>query len=144
MVARRAPSGRPARMAIVAVLSLVAPFGARHGAEPAAQAAQDPQQTAPQTPTFRTGIDLVRVDVVATDREGRQVANLTENDFEITDEGRRQPIAAFKLVTSDGGRDSTVPLTTSSDAVEEIESSPDDVRLFAVFMDDYSVTPRWS
>src|SRR6188472_1163780 len=103
--------GRPTQMGFVTLLILVAPIGARHGA-PFAQTSPPSQQVAPQTPTFRTGIDLVRVDVVATDRDGRQVSDLTQNDFEITDEGKRQTIAAFKLVTSDGGRTGEVRLPT--------------------------------
>src|SRR5262245_31312582 len=96
-------SGRRIGIAALVVLVAVAII-----ARPEGRAYEEPQQT----PTFRTGIDLVRVDVVATDRDGRQVSNLTENDFEITDEGKRQTISAFKLVTSDGGRDSTTPLAT--------------------------------
>jgi VWFA-related protein len=84
------------------------------------------------------------VDVVATDRSGKQISDLTADDFEITDEGKRQTVAAFKLVSSDGGSETGELLPTSSDAVEEIDSSPDDVRLFALFLDDFHVSARWS
>lgn len=44
---------------------------------------------------LRSRVDLVRVPVTVTDRDGRVVSGLTATDFEIEDGGRRQPIAAF-------------------------------------------------
>ena len=48
-----------------------------------------------QQPTFRGTTDLVRIFVTATDREGRLVTTLSQDDFEIRDEGKPQPIALF-------------------------------------------------
>ncbi len=148
MRADLASSGAPWLVSGCLALGLaLAPVGAQQD-PPVPASVSSPQQPpdTPQTqaPTFRTGVNLVRVDVVATNREGRQVTDLTAEDFEVSDEGRRQPIAAFKLVSSDGQGDAADSRATSSDAVEAIDSSADDVRLFAVFLDDYSVTPRWS
>ena len=41
-----------------------------------------------QTPTFRTRVDAVMVDVIATDSQGRPVTDLTAPDFEIKENGR--------------------------------------------------------
>jgi VWFA-related protein len=49
----------------------------------------------PQQPTFRTGSDLVRVFVTVLDRDGRLVTSLTQDKFEIRDEGKPQPILQF-------------------------------------------------
>jgi Ca-activated chloride channel family protein len=48
-----------------------------------------------QEPTFRGRSDAVRVFVTVTDRDGRLVTSLTQDQFEIRDEGRPQPIILF-------------------------------------------------
>lgn len=48
-----------------------------------------------QTPTFRAGVTLVKVDVAVTDPSGRMIPDLTRNDFEVFDEQAPQPIAYF-------------------------------------------------
>src|SRR5215203_590359 len=48
-----------------------------------------------QQPTFRGSGDAVRIFVTVTDRDGRLVSNLSQNDFEIRDEGKPQPITLF-------------------------------------------------
>src|ERR1043165_8121534 len=49
----------------------------------------------PQRPTFRGAADNVRVFTTVTDRDGRLVTTLEQNDFEIRDEGKPQPITLF-------------------------------------------------
>jgi len=49
-----------------------------------------------QQPTFRAGIDLVRVAAVVRDHKGRFVQDLTVKDFEILESGTRRPIADFR------------------------------------------------
>jgi VWFA-related protein len=49
----------------------------------------------PQQPVFRGGSDVVRVFVTVIDRDGRLVTNLTQDKFEIRDEGKPQPITQF-------------------------------------------------
>ena len=44
-----------------------------------------------QTPTFRSAIEAVGVDVLVT-RDGRPVANLTPGDFDVVDNGVRQRV----------------------------------------------------
>jgi Ca-activated chloride channel family protein len=48
-----------------------------------------------QQPTFRGTGDAVRVFVTVTDRDGRLVTNLTQDQFEVRDEGKPQPITIF-------------------------------------------------
>lgn len=55
-------------------------------------------------PTFRSSVDLVPVDVVVVDREGRHVRGLTRDAFEIYDNGRRVTISAFDEVTLSAAR----------------------------------------
>ena len=117
--------------------------GQQAAAPPAAvpQAKPQPQQAPPQVPTFRAGVNFVRVDVIVSDRNQQAVTDLTEPDFEVTEDGKPQKIETFKLVTVDG----TVkpgdpePKEIRSEYDEESEAARDDVRLFVIFLDDYHV-----
>jgi VWFA-related protein len=50
-------------------------------------------------PTFRSGIEVVQIDVVVIDERGDHVRGLTAGDFEIFDRGKPQAVAAFEEVT---------------------------------------------
>jgi VWFA-related protein len=65
-------------------------------------ARQAPTERQQAAPTFRSAVQLVEVDVIATDRDGRFVEGLGPGDLEIYENGERQQIAAFYLV--DGRR----------------------------------------
>ena len=56
--------------------------------------AQDREQPSEQT-VFRGGSELVRAYVTVTDRNGRLVTTLRQDDFEVRDEGKAQPITLF-------------------------------------------------
>src|SRR5438128_5703479 len=47
------------------------------------------------TPRFRSGVNLVLVDVVVRDRSGAVVRGLTADDFELVEDGARQQIRTF-------------------------------------------------
>src|SRR6185503_950346 len=77
-----------------------------------------------QQPVFRTGINYVRVDVIVTDNKtGAPIGDLKMTDFDVTEDGKPQQIENFKLINLD----------------EENEAAREDVRLFAMFLDDYHV-----
>ncbi len=46
-------------------------------------------------PAFRTAARLIEVDVVVTDKSGKSVEGLTQADFEVTDNGKRQELRSF-------------------------------------------------
>jgi VWFA-related protein len=108
---------------------------------PAGPPPPPPIENLPQ-PVFRTGINFVRVDVIVTDKAGNPVNDLKPGDFEITEQNRPQKVETFKLISLDGGlMDSTTtpPRQIRTDIDEETEAGRDDVRLFAMFLDDYHV-----
>lgn len=53
---------------------------------------------AQDTPTFRSGVQLIDVDVVVTDKDGNPVKDLTRDDFEIIEHGRPQEVRTFTLI----------------------------------------------
>jgi len=50
---------------------------------------------AQQPTTFRTGVDLVNFGVTVTDKKGSLVGDLTAEDFEVTEDGKRQTLSYF-------------------------------------------------
>jgi VWFA-related protein len=90
-----------------------------------------------QTPTFRAGTNLVQVDVIVADRNDRPLLELTASDFEVFDDGAPVPIAAFRFLHTSSEQEAD-PIRRDAD--EEREAKRDDVRLFAIFLDDYHVT----
>jgi VWFA-related protein len=139
------------RTLLSAAVVLTIVLGTRGHAEPAAQQQQPQQQqqqpTPPtgdqqQPPVFRTGINFVRVDVILSDKSGAPITDLKETDFDVTEDGKPQKIETFKFIKLDGGVGDAVkepPREIRTDYDEEMEAARDDVRLFAIFLDDYHV-----
>jgi Ca-activated chloride channel homolog len=50
---------------------------------------------AQQPTTFHTGIDLVNIGVTVTDKKGSLITDLTADDFEIVEDGRKQAVSYF-------------------------------------------------
>ncbi len=91
---------------------------------------------------FRSGINYVRVDAFVTDDDGDPVFDLTQDDFEVYEDGVRQTVDSFQVVRVDRTPElSGEPLTsvgvTRSD--QELAASRPDVRVFVIFLDDYHV-----
>src|SRR3954471_1317897 len=95
--------------------------------------AQAPAQQTP-LPTFRTGIDIVEVDVTVLDKDRHPVKGLTAADFTILDRGKPQPIVAFSAV------DVPAPVTYSApwmrEAPLDVVSNVENRRLVTIVMDD--------
>jgi VWFA-related protein len=53
---------------------------------------------APQQPTFRVQVEAIEIDASVTDLQGNVVTNLTQDDFEIFEDGKPQTITSFTLV----------------------------------------------
>jgi len=62
-------------------------------------AAVPPLAAQPQ-PAFPSGIELVKVDVVVVDRDGRPVRGLAREDFHVFDDGRERPVVGFEAVVA--------------------------------------------
>lgn len=93
-------------------------------------------QSAPQQlPSFRSGVDIIRLDVSVLDKDRRPVRNLKAEDFVITVDGASQPIVAFEAVV--------LPPRETPTAAWMRDVAPDvktnalgEPRLFVIIMDD--------
>ena len=106
-------------------------------AEPAP--AQAPGQQGEPQPTFRAGINYVAVDVIVSDRKDAPVTDLRKEDFEVFEDGKPQPIEQFRLVKVDSRAKpgDPVPRRIQSRDDEQAEAGREDVRVFAILLDDY-------
>ena len=104
-------------------------------------------QAHPQaTPTFPSGVELVRIDVVVLDKDGKPVIGLTAADFEVTEGGKPHAIASFEPIvvrappaSATTGTEPSAPPRVSSSVVPV----PEETRYFLIFIDDVHVSPFW-
>src|SRR5262245_50362457 len=83
---------------------------------------------------------LIRIDAVASDGRGRIVDNLRAEDFVVLEDGAARPIESIRFVrpaASDATPDA--PILTRDD--ERAAAGQDGVQAFAIFLDEYHVTP---
>jgi VWFA-related protein len=111
---------------------------AGQGAPPAQQA--DQQQLPPTT--IRRGINYVSVDVIVTDKDGKPVMDLTQDDFSVAEDNKPQKVETFQIIKLDAleTMESGPPRPIRDDNDEEREAARPDVRLFVILLDDYHVT----
>jgi VWFA-related protein len=93
---------------------------------------------------FRAGAELVRVDVTATTNGDEPVADLQISDFEVLEDDQPQTVETIKFIRVDGTRQANLdePLQIRSKEHAILEAAREDVRLFAIFLDDYHIDKR--
>jgi VWFA-related protein len=94
--------------------------------------AQEPQDV------VRVSTNLVQVDVVVT-KDGKQVTDLKAADFEILEDGRRQPITNFAFVSVNSSSAKLTPGTAS--ALPQAPPQPTEIRrTLAIVVDDLGMS----
>jgi VWFA-related protein len=108
--------------------------------------AQEPpqQQTTIEQPTFRAKVNVVSVDVSVFDDDGGPITDLTTTDFQVAEDGIRQTVQTAQFIRLDGQRIAAEAesLEIRSPAHAAVEAAKEDVRLFAIYLDDYFVTRK--
>jgi len=104
---------------------------------PAPASTPAPQGGVP--PVFRTGVNLVRVDVIVEDNDGKPVTDLAKEEFEIVEDGRPQTIDLFRHIQIDGTAAVPHSRQVLNRDTEEREAARDDVRVFGILLADYQV-----
>jgi VWFA-related protein len=125
----------------LAAICLIASAHASGPQAPAPPPPQDPQQP---VPIFRAGTAVVRVDVTVTGRGDEPVADLTAADFEVEEDDVPQTVSTAQFLRVDGQRTSDLnePLEIRSFEHAKLEAARDDVRLVAIFLDDYHIDKK--
>ena len=111
----------------------------------AAQSQQAPSQqpAAQQTPTFKAQVEFVEVDALVTDQQGQFVRNLTKDDFQVFEDGKRQTISTFSLVDIPIERYDR-PLFSPRPIDRDVQSNerPFDGRVYVMILDDLHVAAQ--
>ncbi|MCA1649807.1 MAG: VWA domain-containing protein, partial [Acidobacteria bacterium] len=102
--------------------------------------ATDNARSQGQRQTFRSGVDLIEVDVIVTDQRGKPVVGLTRSDFEIFEDGQPVEIASFQAIALEEVHTPPSP-SVSGDSNPLLGSNevPLDGRLFVLLLDDFSI-----
>jgi len=94
-------------------------------------------QQVPAPPVFGIGVDLVRLDVVVLDKDGRPVTGLSREDFVVEEGGHRQTVESFEPVVVRGGRPASLdepPRLTGARL-----RAPSEGRCLLLFVDDIHI-----
>jgi Ca-activated chloride channel family protein len=81
-------------------------------------------ESSQQTPTFRGSVDIVNIGVTVTDRKGGLVNDLTADDFEIYEDGKKQTLRYFAAGLGSGPSD---PATHLGLLIDVSESMGEDI-----------------
>lgn len=107
-----------------------------------------------QQPVFRGRGDAVRVFVTVTDRDGRLVTTLAQDDFEVRDEGKPQPITLFDntprpirlivMLDVSGSMEGNLPLLRAASDQLFARLRPDDVARVGTFGHEIAISPLFT
>ena len=104
---------------------------------------QQPQKPNPQKPDddqpIRITTDLVQMDVVVTDKNGRIVKDLTRADFELFENNKKLPISFFEFVDAGKSRQPGQQLADAAMPSPQGPSIADVRRIFAFVVDDLTI-----
>ena len=104
-----------------------------------AQTPTPPQAPEPQQPpiTFRAEVNYVEVDARVLDAQGKFVANLKPEDFQVFEDGKRQEVKAFSLVNIPVEHD-VRPLFASKPIESDVRTNLQgaDGRIYLIVLDD--------
>ena len=107
-----------------------------------------------QQPIFRSGSDAVRVFVTVTDRSGRLVTTLTQDSFEVRDDGKPEPITQFDntpqpirlmvMLDVSGSMEGNLPLLRAAAAQLFARLRTDDAARVGAFGHDVTISPSFT
>lgn len=115
-----------------AALLITAPIGAQT-TQPAPPSAQSDQTI------FRAGVDVVRLDLRATDASGKPIPDLRPDEVEVIDDGGRQPIVLFQHIVASGRTYSEAAQRTIASEVSTNQGAPRG-QLYVLVFDQLHIT----
>src|SRR5215210_1688644 len=107
-----------------------------------------------QQPVFRGGSDTVRVFATVMDRDGRLVTTLTQDNFEVRDDGKPQAITQFDntprpirlivMLDVSGSMEGNLPLLRAAGAQLFARLGPEDVARVGAFGHEVTISPSFT
>ncbi len=100
-------------------------------------------QTAQQPPRFRTGVELVLLDVSVLDAERKPVRGLTAADFTILEDGRPQTVQSFSAIDIDDRSPQLATAPWTRAVVSDVRSNEEfkQGRIVVLVLDDATPMP---
>ena len=145
---------------VAAMAMLTAPLGAQEAAtqSQAAPAPVNPRQGPPPPPTalsrggkgtIRSTVNLVEIDVQVTDRDGKPIKGLKQEQFSISEDGKLQKVSTFEYNDIErietAGTIADAPISIALGAVvspETVKAVVRDHRMIVLFFDLTSLQPE--
>jgi len=109
--------------------------------------AQNPPATRPGQDVVRITTQLVQVDAVVTDKKGKHVEDLTEDDFELLVDGKKQRLTHFShvslpVVKREPPTKKKADLVVAPESMPTRQIAPEEVRrTIAFIVDDMGLSP---
>jgi VWFA-related protein len=135
-------------IAFACMAALLAPAGLAQNPQQPAPPPPPPQVSANQKGAIRAAVNLVEVDIEVTDRNGKPLKGLRQDQFSISEDGKDQKVSTFdyydveKLETADAAE--TAPITIAMGSVappDEVRQQVRDRRMIVLFFDLTSLQP---
>ena len=92
-----------------------------------------------QSPVFRAGVDLVRLDVRVIGPDGVPVRDLTAAEIEVSESGQRRPVMLFQHIAESVGPTADVSRRTVASAVSTNRGAPRG-HLYVLVFDQHHIT----
>jgi VWFA-related protein len=127
------------RLAIGAALGALMVAGVSAGAAAQRNDTAGPLRAAPPAGASEAAPVTIRINAVVTDSQGRPVVNLQPGDFQFSEGGVERPLASVSLRKVETPAGDATPVLSDED--EQTAARDPNTRVFALFLDDFNVSP---
>ncbi|MDD5544148.1 MAG: VWA domain-containing protein [Acidobacteriia bacterium] len=121
---------------VLVTLIVIALLTFSHSSIRRSLAADSRKKESPDSQTFKVIVDLVTVNATVSDKQGAPIKNLTQDDFQVLEEGVPQKISVFKIQVLPG---IAVPIVTKPGEAAAANPVAPLARKVILFVDDYHI-----
>ena len=90
-------------------------------------------------PQFKAGVELVSVDVQVVDKDGKPIAGIKPEDFEVTIDGRKRTVVSAQLIQyQSAAQVAAAPAAPAGDAAPPATGTPQR-RTYVIGVDEFSI-----
>jgi VWFA-related protein len=129
----------PASLALVIAAAAAVSLSGQQPVRPSTPTPQDPPPV-----TFRVEVNYVEIDAIVTDAQGNLISDLTERDFEILEDGRRQTVSAFSLVNIPIDRAVRPLFADAPIEPDVVTNTGNEGRMYLIVLDSLHTSPVYA